>query len=59
MKLSMFDGVWADKPDVIDSEDLWENIRKGTWEKISPSSGICSNQMARMPTIKRRKNLMQ
>ena len=33
MKLSMFDGVWADKPDVIDSEDLWENIRKGTWEK--------------------------
>ena len=33
MQLSMFQGVYADRPEVIDSDDLWENIRNGTWEK--------------------------
>lgn len=33
MQLSMFEGVYADRPSVVQSDDLWENIRKGTWEK--------------------------
>ena len=33
MKISMFQGVTDRSPSVIDSEQLWENIRNGAWEK--------------------------
>ena len=33
MQMSMFNGAFSSRPTVIDSEDFWEDIRNGKWER--------------------------